>query len=66
MYHNNFYRRGANRVSNFKGLLGLFGDVNQAAKVKPDKPADYYRMNAPREVARRRRQIERGILRVTG
>lgn len=56
-----FWRRGGQ--SNF--LRMLFSGAAKAIKIKPSKPADYYRQNGPKECARRRRQIERGILRVS-
>lgn len=56
-----FWRRGGQ--SQFLKLL--FGNIGRAIKIKTAKPADYYRQNGPQECARRRRQIERGILQVT-
>ena len=49
----------------FGQLLGsIMTGAAKAVKAKPIKSADYYRQNGPQECARRRRQIERGILKI--
>lgn len=53
------------RSGNLHYLKMMLGDTDWGIKTKPSKPPEYYRQNGPRERARRRRQIERGILKVT-
>jgi hypothetical protein len=51
-------------------LLGAFRETGLHESEKPASPSkrklpsDYHRQNGPRECARRRRQIEKGMLRV--
>lgn len=53
------------RSGNLYYLKMMFDEMDRVIKTKPSKPPEYYRQNGPRERARRRRQIERGILKVT-
>jgi len=53
------------RSGNLHYLKMMLGDTDRVIKTKLSKPPEYYKQNGPRECARRRRQIERGILKAT-
>ena len=60
MYYE-FWRRG--NKEHF--LNQMMKKAKEMIKIKPSKPPEYYAPNHPHECARRRRQIEKGMLKVT-